>query len=148
MLFSSNEFLFLFLPLSLLLYFIIPIKFRNLALFAVSLVFYGWGEPIYVFLMVFTIISNYVFGFFIEKLAGRIDILHLKDAEWVKDNKDKDHLMYTSIGDGNLNWKGIIESAEKIGVKHYIVEQDGRWENNDPFKSAARSAKYIKENLM
>ena len=71
MLFSSNEFLFLFLPLSLLLYFITPKKFRNLTLFAVSLVFYGWGEPIYVFLMVFTIISNYVFGFLIEKLSGR-----------------------------------------------------------------------------
>ena len=84
----------------------------------------------------------------IEKLEGRLDILHLKDAEWVKDNKDKDHLMYTSIGDGNLNWKGIVESAGKIGVKHYIVEQDGRWENGDPFKSAERSANFIKKNLM
>ena len=84
----------------------------------------------------------------IEKLAGRIDILHLKDVEWIKDKKDKDHLMYTSIGDGNLNWKGIIESAEKVGVKHYIVEQDSRWVENNPFKSAERSANYIKANLM
>ena len=84
----------------------------------------------------------------IEKLEGRIDILHLKDVEWVLDKKDKDHLMYTSIGDGNLNWKGIIESAEKIGVKHYIVEQDSRWFENNPFKSAERSANYIKANLM
>ena len=84
----------------------------------------------------------------IEKLAGRIDILHLKDVEWVKESKDKDHLMYTSIGDGNLNWKGIIESAEKIGVQHYIVEQDGRWVENNPFKSAERSANFIKANLM
>ena len=71
MVFSSNEFLFLFLPLSLILYFVTPLRFRNISLFAVSLVFYGWGEPVYVLLMVFTIISNYVFGFFIEKLLGR-----------------------------------------------------------------------------
>ena len=67
MLFSSNEFLFLFLPLSLLLYFITPIRARNLVLFTVSLIFYGWGEPLYVFLMVFAIISNYLFGFLIER---------------------------------------------------------------------------------
>lgn len=71
MLFSSNEFLFLFLPLSLLLYFITPIRARNLVLFIVSLIFYGWGEPLYVFLMVFTIISNYVFGYLIERKAGK-----------------------------------------------------------------------------
>lgn len=84
----------------------------------------------------------------IEKLAGRIDILHMKDVEWVAESNGKDHLMYTSVGDGNLNWKGIIEAAEKIGVKHFIVEQDGRWVNNNPFLSAERSANYIKENLM
>lgn len=71
MLFSSNEFLFLFLPLSLLLYFITPIRARNLVLFIVSLIFYGWGEPLYVFLMVFTIISNYIFGHLIERSSGK-----------------------------------------------------------------------------
>ena len=70
MLFSSNEFLFLFLPLSLLLYFITPIRARNLVLFIVSLIFYGWGEPLYVFLMVFTIISNYIVGHLRERSSG------------------------------------------------------------------------------
>lgn len=69
MVFSSNEFLFLFLPLSLILYFVTPLRFRNLSLLAVSLVFYGWGEPIFVLLMVFTVIVNYVFGALVERLA-------------------------------------------------------------------------------
>lgn len=69
MVFSSNEFLFLYLPLSLFLYFLVPIRFRNLALFLVSLVFYGWEKPVYLFIMVFVIIVNYVFGF----LIGRVE---------------------------------------------------------------------------
>ncbi len=67
MVFSSNEFLFLYLPLSLFLYFLVPIRFRNLALFLVSLVFYGWEKPVYLFIMVFVIIVNYVFGFLIGR---------------------------------------------------------------------------------
>ena len=67
MVFSSNEFLFLYLPLSLVLYFIVPVRFRNLALFLVSLVFYGWEKPIYLLIMVFVIVINYVFGFLIDR---------------------------------------------------------------------------------
>ena len=66
MVFSSNEFLFLYLPLSFILYFITPIKFRNLALFIVSLVFYGWEKPIYLLIMLFIIVVNYVFGYLID----------------------------------------------------------------------------------
>ena len=62
MVFSSNEFLFLYLPLSLILYFIVPFKYRNLALFLVSLVFYGWEKPIYLLIMIFVIVINYIFG--------------------------------------------------------------------------------------
>ncbi len=85
--------------------------------------------------------------YWIEKLAGRIDILHLKDVAWSKANT-KNYLQPTSIGDGHLFWKGIVETAEKAGVKHYIVEQDNNFLDGDPFKSLERSAKYIKENLM
>ena len=59
MLFSSLEFLYLFLPLTLLLYFTLPLRWRNPVLLVVSLIFYGWGEPVYVFLMVFTILVDY-----------------------------------------------------------------------------------------
>ncbi len=51
MLFSSMVFLFLFLPIVLMLYYASPRKVRNLILFVFSLVFYAWGEPIYVFLI-------------------------------------------------------------------------------------------------
>ncbi|MBQ8576354.1 MAG: MBOAT family protein [Clostridia bacterium] len=67
MLFSSLEFLFAYLPITLLVYFISPVKFRNLWLLLVSLFFYGWGEPVYVFLMVFTIAFDYVCGYFVGK---------------------------------------------------------------------------------
>lgn len=67
MLFSSLEFLYLFMPLVLLFYFSCPLRWRNIVLLVFSLVFYGWGEPVYVFLMVFTISIDYVFGLLIEK---------------------------------------------------------------------------------
>ena len=67
MVFSSNEFLFFYLPLSLILYFITPIKYRNLALFLVSLVFYGWEKPIYLLIMLFVIAVNYIFGYLIDR---------------------------------------------------------------------------------
>ncbi|MBR1457465.1 MAG: MBOAT family protein, partial [Oscillospiraceae bacterium] len=62
MVFSSNVFLFFFLPLTLALYYAVPRKGRNLVLLLVSLVFYAWGEPAYTALMVFTILLNYVCG--------------------------------------------------------------------------------------
>ena len=67
MVFSSNEFLFFYLPLSLILYFITPIRYRNLALFLVSLVFYGWEKPIYLLIMLFIIAVNYIFGYLIDR---------------------------------------------------------------------------------
>ncbi len=67
MLFSSITFLYYFLPLVLMLYFIAPKKLKNVILLIVSLVFYAWGEPKCVFLMLATIVLNYVFGILIEK---------------------------------------------------------------------------------
>lgn len=67
MLFSSLEFLYLYLPVTLLLYFITPLRYRNLVLLLVSLVFYGWSEPVYLFLMVFTILIDYEAGLLIQR---------------------------------------------------------------------------------
>ena len=53
MVFSSLYFLFLYLPIVLLVYYIVPLKWRNLWLLVVNLVFYGWGEPRYILLMLF-----------------------------------------------------------------------------------------------
>ena len=75
-----------------------------------------------------------------KKLAGRIDILHLKDMGMEQTQ------FFTEIGNGNINFNGIIKTAEEIGVKHYVVEQDIC--PGDPFDSLAQSHAYIKSNYM
>jgi D-alanyl-lipoteichoic acid acyltransferase DltB (MBOAT superfamily) len=68
--FSSSVFLFAFLPLTLLVYFLIPAGFvmaRNTALLIASLIFYGWGEPKYIIVMLVSIIANYVLALLIDK---------------------------------------------------------------------------------
>ena len=67
MLFSSIPFLYYFLPCVLILYFIAPKKFKNAALLLSSLVFYAWGEPKLVLLMLATITMGYILGLLIEK---------------------------------------------------------------------------------
>ena len=67
MLFSSIPFLYYFLPIVLILYFLVPDKTKNLVLLLFSLFFYGWGESQYVFLMIGIIFSGYILGLFIEK---------------------------------------------------------------------------------
>ena len=62
MLFSSVEFIFFFLPLSIAVYFASPRRLRNLVLLLFSLIFYGWGEPRYLLLMVITVAADYGFG--------------------------------------------------------------------------------------
>ncbi|MBQ2255823.1 MAG: MBOAT family protein, partial [Clostridia bacterium] len=67
MVFSSLIFLFAYLPLTLAAYYVFPRKWRNVVLFVLSLLFYGWGEPLYILLMMASITVAYVGGFFIEK---------------------------------------------------------------------------------
>ena len=67
MVFSSNVFLFAYLPIVLALYYILPKKLRNPVLLITSLIFYGWGEPLYMFLMLATITVDYFFGWMVGK---------------------------------------------------------------------------------
>lgn len=62
MLFSSITFLFIFLPLTLLLYYLVPFRMKNYVMLAASLIFYAWGEPVYIILMILSIILNYLCG--------------------------------------------------------------------------------------
>ena len=71
MLFSSIPFLYVFLPATLLLYFAAPRRMKNAVLLLCSLVFYGWGEPKYLILMLFSIAQGYLFGLLIEKYRGK-----------------------------------------------------------------------------
>ena len=66
MIFSSIFFLYVFLPITLLIYFLMPKPGRNVVLLIVSLIFYAWGEPIYIFLMIFSIVFNYLTGIELE----------------------------------------------------------------------------------
>lgn len=62
MLFSSIVFLFTFLPAVMILYYLLPVRFRNVILLLASLMFYAWGEPVYLFLMLLSILFNYFSG--------------------------------------------------------------------------------------
>lgn len=66
MVFSSLMFMFRFLPAVLLLYFIAPKWARNAILFLASLVFYAWGEPVYVVLMLFSTVVDYTHGWLVD----------------------------------------------------------------------------------
>lgn len=92
--------------------------------------------------------------YWIEKLKGRIDIIHLKDRGFTTvdyGNPDERgryiQLDYKEIGKGNLNWDSIISTAEKCGVKYYCVEHDDYFIDNDPFKSLKVSADFLKKYM-
>ena len=87
MLFSSISFLYYFLAAVLILYFIVPFKFRifkkktgeyvyfeakNFVLLAFSLFFYFYGEPIYTILMIATIFVNYIMGILVDRFRGTV----------------------------------------------------------------------------
>ena len=75
MVFSSIVFIFIFLPAVMILYRILPEKLRNGLLLAASLIFYAWGEPVYVLLMMFSITFNYFMGRRLEQTDRRNLIL-------------------------------------------------------------------------
>ena len=71
MVFSSLNFIFLFLPLVIGLYYLSPRPLKNLILFLASLVFYAWGEPVYIVLMLFSSVVDYTHGLLVEKLINQ-----------------------------------------------------------------------------
>ncbi len=71
MLFSSLNFIYYFLPIIFIIYFVVPLRFRNLVLVLASLFFYFFGEPIYVSILIFSIIVNYLHSLIIDKYFGQ-----------------------------------------------------------------------------
>ena len=67
MVFTSLEFLFLYFAVTMIFYFIVPLKLRNIVLLIVSLIFYGWGEPRYVVIMIVSMVVDYICGYFAGK---------------------------------------------------------------------------------
>ena len=82
MIFSSIFFVFAYLPIVLILYYLVPFKFKNLVLLLVSLVFYAWGEPVYVVLMLFSIAINFVSGLELEYFMDRGEMRKAKSVSY------------------------------------------------------------------
>lgn len=89
----------------------------------------------------------------IEQLAGRVDILHLKDMEAMRCYKVAGtNAVYfapsiTEVGSGNINFKDIIPLAEKCGAKYFVVEDDRAVEVGS-YDAVRKSAEYIKAELI
>lgn len=71
MVFSSVVFLFFFLPIFLGIYFLVPSRFKNFILLIFSLIFYAWGEPVYILLMIFSSVLDYTNGILLEKINNK-----------------------------------------------------------------------------
>lgn len=71
MVFSSLFFMFMYLPLVLGVYYLTPLKFRNIFLLIANLIFYGFGEPIYIMIMVISIFVDYTHGLLVERFRNR-----------------------------------------------------------------------------
>ena len=82
MVFNSIFFIFCFLPVFMLIYYLVPGKLRNLLLFLGSLIFYAWGEPVYVFLMLFSIVFNYLSGIEIDGYRQNENTKMLRYSFW------------------------------------------------------------------
>ena len=128
MVFSSTVFLCIFLPLVLLGYYICPKRGRNLFLLIASLVFYAWGEPKYVFLMIFSIIANYVFGLLMDKFrrnSRRLKLMLVLSV--VVDLGLLGVFKYTDFIISNLNAAfgasfDLLKLALPIGISFYTFQ--------------------------
>lgn len=76
MLFSSPIFLFAFLPVTLAGYYLLDRKFKNIFLLIMSLIFYAWGEPKFIFIMLISIMANWLFGLAVDKFRNNKRAAH------------------------------------------------------------------------
>ena len=79
MVFSSLNFLLIFLPIVLLLHSVLPFKYKNIVLLAASIIFYAWGEPVYVILMILSIGFNYMSGL----VLGELEDPHMRKRQLI-----------------------------------------------------------------
>lgn len=130
MVFSSLLFLFRFLPLILIAYFAVPKRFRNGVLFIGSLIFYGWGEPVYISLLLFSSLVDFTHGKMIGRLLERGD---KRKARWVVASSAVINLgllgffKYTDFLLGAVNslfgtQLPLLELALPIGISFYTFQ--------------------------
>lgn len=127
MLFSSVTFLFYFLPAVLLVYFLVPDRGKNLVLLLFSLLFYGWGEPVYIILMILSITQGYFLGRLIERFRTSP---WSKGFLWLSVGISLGLLGFFKYWDflaGNLNQLGVIriplaQVSLPIGISFYTFQ--------------------------
>lgn len=130
MVFSSLLFLFRFLPIVLVFYFLAPKGFRNGILFFISLIFYAWGEPIYVVIMLFSTLVDYTHGRLVHKYK---EMGEMKKAKFFVLSSMIINLgllgffKYSDFFISNLNsWFGmeipLLHLALPIGISFYTFQ--------------------------
>lgn len=123
MLFTSISFLYYFLPITLILYFIVPKKYKNVILLVSSLLFYFYGEPIYIFLMIAEILIAYFGALLIDKYKDKtiliiLLIIHIsllfifKYTDFILTN-------INNIFNANIN---LLKLALPIGISFYTFQ--------------------------
>ena len=142
MVFSSLIFLYVFLPAGLLFYYILPRKGRNAVLLIFSLIFYAWGEPVYVLGILSSVCVNFVFGMIVEKRKSRLllvinIILNLGYLAFFK---------YTDFAIGTLNGIfgtefSLLNTALPIGISFYTFQALSY--TIDVYRGKVRAAKNI-----
>ena len=127
MVFSSLNFMFVFLPIVFGIYFISPRKIRNFILFIERLVFYAWGEPFYVVLMLFSTILNFVYGALVQKYKGKTSAKWILASSVVLNLGILGFFKYTDFFIGNINaWFGtsipLLNLTLPIGISFYTFQ--------------------------
>ena len=126
MLFSSIPFAYYFLPAVLVLYFLVPFRFKNAVLLAFSLVFYGWGEPVYLILMTLSILMGWVFGLLIGKYRGTKRAKLFLTASVVTSLGLLGWFKYADFAVENLNALGLDLALPRvalpIGISFYTFQ--------------------------
>ncbi len=104
---------------------------------------YDWGDPKHLKAEIDTYWVVAGGGdpiFWINKCAGREPLVHFKEMSITPEKE----IRMAPIGEGNLNWQGIIEACDAGGVEYALVEQDNSY-GEDPFDCLARSYAFLKE---
>ena len=124
MVFSSSVFFMAFLPITLVLYFLIPerfLKVRNLWLLIASLIFYGWGEPKYIAVMAFSIVFNYVMGRLVSRSKALLVFCLFGNLAILGFFKYTDFLIGTvnDLFGGSIS---LLNIALPIGISFYTFQ--------------------------
>lgn len=154
MVFSSLTFLFAYLPIVLAVYYLVPMRWRNLVLLLVSLFFYGWGEPVYILVMIFSILMNWIFGNFISRYrdSDRKKAKHFLVGCIVVNLALLGFFKYWDFFASNLNHLGlslpILRLSLPIGISFYTFQTmsypiDLYRKHTDPQKSLVSFGAYV-----